>query len=535
VERRLQQGSLRIVVSSASLELGIDIGSVDGVVLVHPPGGVVRLLQRAGRAGHQPGGMRRALILTATAAELLEATVTAAAGRSAQYDRLRMPSPPLDVLCQHLLGMAALRFREPDEAFAVVRRALPFHDLSRADFEACLDYLSGRRGDGREWLPARLRWDGGRFTLLDERTARIVRRNLGTILTEESRRVRLTDDAPVGQVDETFADRLEPGDRFVLDGRCFEFKRLEDKALQVEEVVGRPRVPHWAGDGWPLDPDLARRLVALRALAAEALRDGPDALRALLRHDYGCTDAASAELTAYFVRQECVSEIPGPTTCLIESVAHDDGCAYYVHTPLNRSGNDALARVAALRLTRDHGRPVVTTWAADLGFLLALRSPTPLGPDAFRALLAAEAFASDLAAALADSNSLRGRFRRVATTALMLLRNPVGRRRRVGGPDWAERRLFDQVRADEPSFVLLRQAEREVREECCDAEAAAAFARALPRQTMRCRRLAAVSPFAEHWTPLADGAAETIEGPLEALERLHGFLTGAGLGAGAAP
>src|SRR5262249_13933619 len=156
---------------------------------------------------------------------------------------LRVPAFPLDVLCQQLLGMAALGSWTADEAFALVRRAFPYRDLPRADFNACLDYLSGRHVDGRPWLPARLRWDGDTFTLADVRTARLLRRNLGTILADEPRPVRLVDGSPVGHVDEAFADRLSPGDRFLLDGRCLEFRRCEEQALLVDEVMGRPVVP----------------------------------------------------------------------------------------------------------------------------------------------------------------------------------------------------------------------------------------------------------------------------------------------------
>jgi ATP-dependent Lhr-like helicase len=527
VERRLKTGGLRVVLCSTSLELGIDVGSVDGVVLVHPPGSVVRLLQRLGRSGHEPARLRRGLILTAAPAELLEATVTAASGRSAHYDPLRAPSPPLDVLCQHLLGMAAQRWWEPDEAFALVCRAFPYRWLSRSDFDACLDYLSGRHADGRPWLPARLRWEGTQFTLVDDRTARLLRRNLGTILAEPSREVRLADEQPVGSVDEAFADRLQPGDRFVLDGRCFEFKRQEDSALTVEEVAGRPRVPRWPGDGWPLGPDLARRVYLLRTQAAEALREGPAALAGLLRRDYGAGDRAVEALVAYFTRQETVSEIPEAGNCLVEGVAGDGGCDYYVHTPLNRAANDALARVAVLRLARDYGRSV-TSLVADLGFLLAMRGGPELSPEVVRAVLSADAFAADLAQALGDSATLRERFRRVALTGLMLLRNPQGRRRRVGGPDWAQRRLFEQVRAADAGFVLLRQAEREVYEECCDADAARAFAEALPRQMLRCRWLPAVSPFAESWTQVDVGPVASAESPADALQRLHALLTESG-------
>src|SRR5262245_39108755 len=145
VEHRFKRGRLRAVVSSTSLELGIDVGAGDGVVLVHPPGGVVRLLQRVGRAGHGPGRVRRGLVLTSSAADLLEAAATAAASRSRQCEPLRVPCRPLDVLCQQLLGMAMSGAFTADEAFALARRAHPFRELSRADFDGCLAYLSGRR------------------------------------------------------------------------------------------------------------------------------------------------------------------------------------------------------------------------------------------------------------------------------------------------------------------------------------------------------------------------------------------------------
>jgi ATP-dependent Lhr-like helicase len=160
VEGRLKQGQLRVVVSSTSLELGIDIGAIDQVVLVHPPGDVVRLLQRVGRAGHGPDRVRRALVLTASAAELLEAAVTGASGQADQCEPLAVPAHPLDVLCQQLVGMAGAGPWSSDEVFALVRRAYPYRDLFRGDFNDCLAYLQGLGSDGQAWLPARLRSNG---------------------------------------------------------------------------------------------------------------------------------------------------------------------------------------------------------------------------------------------------------------------------------------------------------------------------------------------------------------------------------------
>ncbi len=538
VERRLKRGELRVVVSSTSLELGIDIGSVDGVVLVHPPGGAVKLLQRVGRSGHAPGSCRRGVIFTASVAELLEATVTASSSRAAQYEPLRVVHQPLDVLCQQLLGMAAHRPYRPDEAFSIVRHAFPYRSLSRSDFDACLEYLSGRTQDGRDWLPSRLRWDAGEFSLIDERTARLLRRNLGTILADETRLVRITRDsqlvpesdddfAPamqvstVGQVDEPFADRLKPGDRFVLDGRCLEFRRADGRSLIVEEASGYSAPPRWQGTGWPLATELAQRIYLLRVRAAECLRDGPGELARLLREEYRLAEPAVASLIDFFQRQECVSEIPDTATCLVEVVANRGSTDHYLHTPLNRAGNDALARVAVLRLVRDRGRSAASI-VADLGFLLTV-SGGQLSLGELRSLLSTNDFDADLEEAVRGSGSLRERFHAAALIGFMLLRNPVGGRRRVGGHDWAERRLFDQVLAGEPNFVLLRQARAEMNA-LLDADAARAYLDALPRRTIRCRRLGSVSPLAESWTQPAAGPVESVESPAEALQRLHAAL-----------
>ncbi len=516
-EQRFKRGELAAVVSSTSLELGIDIGSVGLAVLVHPPGDVVRLLQRVGRSGHEPGGVRRGLVLTSGAAELLEAAVTAASGLSGQCEPLAERDGPLDVLCQHLLGMCCAGSRHPDDLYALVRRAAPYAHLTREDFDACLNYLCGEGG----WLPSRLREDADCWRVADARTARLLRRNLGTILTERAVPVAVRDGEgllPVGEIDEAFAERLQPGDRLLLDGRCLEFRAIEEQTAIVEEVPGRPRVPRWGGDGWPLSAELSRRLYLLRTLAAEAMREGR--LRERLAAEYALTPEGVAVLAAYFEQQEAVSEIPDASTLLVELIDVGVDTELYVHTPLNRTGNDALARVAVRRLGR-----AARSQVADLGFMLRVRGAVAEVPELMRRLLDAEGFAEELEAALGEGDAVRLRFARVAMTGLMVLRNPIGRARKVGGEGWAGRELFAAVRR-RPGFVLLRQALREVRGEVCDGAAAEAFARQMPRLTVRCRVLPVPSPFARAWTQADVGPAADPVGPEEALLRLHAELQG---------
>ena len=504
VERRLKHGRLWVVVSSTSLELGIDIGTVDSVVFVHPPGGVVRLLQRIGRSGHRPDQPRRGLMLTGSPGELLESVVTASGGRDGQIESVRMIRAPLDVLCQQVVGMAMTGVWTAVAAFDRIRKAAPYRDLSWSDFSDCLDYLSGRNRDGASWLPARLRWDHDAFTIADVRTAKLLCRNLGTILTEDSCAIRLhaptadddTNTQALGEVDQMYAERLSPGDRFVLDGRCLELKERESVALVVDEVFGRPQVPRWLGAGVPMSSELARRIFLFRVQAGEALRESDESLRLWLRHDFYLDDSAIDALARHIAQQESASEIPTLGVLSIESVSMQSCVEYFVHTPLPRSVNETLARVLIHRWERDTTIKA-TAMATDLGIYLVLHAALSLDAEVWREGLRAERFADDFHEHLANSELLRQQFARVAETGLLVLRNLLGRKCKIARKDWAQRRLFDQARAHDAEFFLLRQAASEAMSVACDLPAAVAFVECLTAMPIRIRHLVQPSPFGE--------------------------------------
>ncbi len=359
--------------------------------------------------------------------------------------------------------MAITRWWSSDEAFALVRRAHPFRERCVGPILTA-PWTTFPVATPMAALGSRRVCAGNddRFTIVNPRVAALLRRNLGTILAEEPRAIRLllpaesekrSAAAPsiaIGSVDDAYADRLRPGDRLLLDGRCLEFRRRKRGALLVDEVSTRPVVPRWSGSGWALSRELAERLFLFRMQAADALRDGKAYLCGWLMDDYSLGRNAAAELAELFILQETVSEIPDAHTLLIETVVDDVTC-YYFHTPLARPGNDALARVLAWRLL-DRGGLVAQSEVADLGFTLAVPSAESINPSAWRTLLDESKFDGDLAQALTTSDALRDRFANVATTGLMVLRQPLGGRRKVGGHDWAARRLFDQVRDHRPAF-----------------------------------------------------------------------------------
>jgi ATP-dependent helicase Lhr and Lhr-like helicase len=535
VESALKAGELKAVVTSTSLELGIDIGSADLTVQVGLPGGIARCLQRVGRSGHQVGLASRGVLLAATPAELAGAVVTAEAARAGRVEPLRPIRAPLDVLCQQLIGMACGGEWACDDAFSLVRKAAPMADLTRADFDACLAFLAGdlaappgafepEPGAAPRWTAPRIWRRNGWFGIRSRRVIRWFWNNVGTITSEESVRV-LADCVEVGTLEGAYAERLQAGDRFVLDGRALEFRRLEATIVHARRADGEPNLPRWSSDRQALSAELALDLARFRDDAARRLADGPPALRVWLVEAHDLDPDAAAVLVQLFEAQERLSEVPPPDALLVEESPHEGGFAYTFHAPLSRSACEALGRATAARLGRRFGRDLALV-VADLGWSIRLPVRASLRPDEVARLLDPEGFADDVMEGLDRGELPARRFRHVAATALMVLRNPEGGRRRVGGLLWVSTRLYPLVKAACPDHPLLRETRREVLDDLLDTPGALAWLARWP--AVRFRALAAPSPFAAAWIDPGGAEALRFESPAEALRRLHARLAGSG-------
>jgi ATP-dependent Lhr-like helicase len=532
VESALKEGALRAVVTSTSLELGVDIGTADLSVQVGLPGSVARCVQRVGRSGHRLGATSRGLLLTATAAELAGAAVTARAAREGRVEPLRPVAAPLDVVCQQLIGMASSGECTADDAFALLRRTAPMAELTRTDFDACLDFLAGdlaapagafepEPGAAPRWTSPRFWKHAGRFGLRSQRVRRWLWSNIGTIASEESLRV-LADGREIGTLEASYAERLQAGDRFVLDGRALEFRRLEGLIVHARGTDGEPDLPRWSSDRQALSTELALDLAHFRDSAALILADGPAALRAWLADEYELDPEAGEVLVRLFEAQEQQSEIPAPGTLLVEESPRIEGSTYTFHAPLSRSACEALGRATAARLGRRFGRDLTLT-VADLGWSIQVPDEATLSADDFSRLLTPDQFADDVLQGLDHGALLARRFRHIAATALMVLRNPEGGRRKVGGLLWVSNRLYPLVEAACPDHPLLRETRREVLGDLLDTPAALAWLATRPR--VRFRSLPCLSPFAAAWIAPGEGEPLRFESPAEALKRLHARLS----------
>jgi ATP-dependent Lhr-like helicase len=349
--------------------------------------------------------------------------------------------------------------------------------------------------------------------------------NVGTIHAEETVHVQV-DGVELGTLEGAYAERLQAGDRFVLDGRALEFRRLERAIVHARLTGGEPSLPRWSSDRQSLSAELALDLARFRNEAACRLAEGAWALRAWLCETHGLDPGAAELLVQLFEAQERQSEIPTPETLLVEEAPTPgglaDGLTYTFHAPLGRSACEALGRATAARLGRRFGRDLVLR-IADLGWAIGLPAGAELDAGAIASLVAPEGLVDDILAGLDSGDLMARRFRHVASTALMVLRRPEGGKRRVGGLFWVSRRLYPLVQAACPDHPLLRETRREVLDDLLDAPAALAWLARRP--AVRLRVLAAPSPFAAAW--IDPDAAELLqfESPDEALRRLHARLT----------
>ncbi len=220
VEDRLKRGELRAVVCSTSLELGIDIGSVDLVVMLSTPKGVSRALQRTGRAGHSINVTSRGLLMATNMNDLVECCATVLLARSRQLDPVRLPRAPLDVLAQHLVSMGCIQKWNRPEAFSLIRGAYPYRDLTQQEFDDVLDYLAGGGKSLRQQYTevfGKIHLDDESFETKQGAVRRDLLQNIGVIPSEGMVAVRMKR-RTLGQVEEIFLRNLQPGDVFIIAG-----------------------------------------------------------------------------------------------------------------------------------------------------------------------------------------------------------------------------------------------------------------------------------------------------------------------------
>ena len=526
VEDRLKNGELRAVVCSTSLELGIDIGAVDLVVMVATPKGVSRAIQRIGRSGHSLNKSSHGILVATNVNDLAEATATAKLVRERALDPIKILEKPYDVVAQHIVGIAALKATPAEAIYQLTRRALPFRDLTRDEFERILQYLEG----GGDSLAKQYTGVFGKISidhhrvisLAHPRIAREFLVNIGTIVSEGFVDVILNR-RRLGSVEEAFIKGMQLGDLFVLGGRVLRLIETGVQEAYVERADGHlPTVPRWNAAKMPLTSGLARAVRELRAELAERLRIESDDTIALdwLVENYQISLANAQAIVEQFRAQLGISDIPDGDRMLIELYREENFSHYFFHALIGRSANDALSRIIAWRVkNRSGGNALVTI--DDYGFLLTLRPFQELTLEDWRLCFEREGAEEDLRAALRRSELVKWQFRGIAQTGLMVPRNYPGHARKKKQLNWSSEVIFRVLEQHEPDHPLLEEAYRQAMHIFLDAEEANVFLDRVQHYDWTLRKLPAVSPFSFPIYASKIKESMMLEDPAAAVERIY--------------
>ena len=452
IEAAVKAGDIRWVVCTSSLDLGVDFQPVERVVQIGSPKNLARLLQRAGRSAHLPGGTSQVLFMPTNALELLEVSAVRRGLSEGLVEQRKPPQAPLDVLLQHLTSLACGPGFEPETTLKAVRSAAAFQGLSASQWHWCLRFLE-QGGDCLGAYPnyCKLLWDedSDRYRISTTTLARLHRFNIGTITAAPAITVRFVRGAVLGHVEENFISQLKPKDVFFFSGRQLEFVRLRDMTAYVKLSTRKSStVPAWAGGQMALSDLLTHHLRHEVARASRGELDTPE-LQAL---------------QPLFARQQDLSVLPQADQLLVETCRTREGSHLFAYPFEGRFVHEGIGFLWAARLTRIE-RGTITVSVNDYGFELLAPRNYPMAElleNHQAELLDNSNLEDDLEAALNLSELRRRRFRAIAQIAGLMNRGYPGSSKSTGQLQISASLLFDVFEKHEPSNLLLQQARREV-------------------------------------------------------------------------
>ena len=466
LEERLKAGSLRALITTSSLELGIDIGSVDLVIQLQSPKRVASALQRIGRAGHTLGVPSRGILVPTFRDDAVEIAAIVAAMRAGEVEPTHVVQNALDVLAQVIVAAVSVDDWRSEDLFRLVHRSYPYHQLTRSAFDEVLAMLSGKYpSDIAAELEPRITWDRVNDRLTGSRAARMTAViSGGTIPDRGLYTVNLPDRTRLGELDEEFVHESRMGDVFQLGSSTWRIAAIEHDRVVVTPAPGTPaRMPFWHGEYMARSLMLSHRVGALRRELAEA----PDEKD--LADRYGCDAATANSIVKYIASQRAATGIvPDDKNIVIEQFRDETGAVRIViHAAFGGRINAPWGMALAQRVREAINNTDLQVQTTDDGIMLRLPDlgmTTPI--QALLGLSGAEA--EQLILEEVGATSLFGaRFRMNAARALLLPRgNP---RRRM--PLWLQRLksldLLQTVRQF-PSFPILVETYREVLQDAFD-------------------------------------------------------------------
>lgn len=475
VEERLKKGELEVAVTSTSLELGIDIGSVDLVLQLGSPKGVARGIQRVGRSGHQIGEKAKGKMIVTDRDDAMECSVLTKCAKEDDLDRIQIPTRCLDVLAQHLVGMACNHRWKYEHAFNVVRKSYCYRELEEEDWRKVLTYLAGEYELEDQNVYRKIWWDhdADLFGRSGKMTRVIYMTNIGTIPDESGFDVYTRGNKNyVGDLEEEFLDRLTKGDIFTLGGQTYKFSYAKGMKVYVDPAPNKsPTVPAWYSERLPLSYDLGIDIGRFRQQVAEQIKHGAmdDDIVQWIMHNYYLDENTAHSVYQYIKQQhEYMGRVSDHENITVEKYFDEDGRQNFIfQTIYGRRTHDALARIMAHLLQKRISSNVGMV-IDDNGFIL-LTPRQPIDIETLMQELQDCDLEEELKEAVGKTELMKRRFRHVGGRSLMILRNYQGNSKSVGQQQMKSHFLLSVVRNKHgDDFPMIEETYREIMEDAMD-------------------------------------------------------------------
>ncbi len=480
VENAVRDGRLKCVVSTSSLDLGVDFAPVEQVIQIGSPKGVARLLQRAGRSGHQPGVESRIVCVPTHTLELVEFS---AAQKAIDKNKIEARYPlkkPLDVLAQHLVTLACGGGFEKEKAFFEVKSAYSYRNLSRFEFEWILDFIcSGGKALSAYDEYCKVSVQDGIYKVLEPRTSKRHRLTIGTITSDSMINVVFMNGEMIGSLEEAFVSRLKPGERFTFAGRNLELVRLRDMKAWVRLAHSKDvRVPRWMGGRMPLSSELSQAIRVELSLAKNDNYATPEMLF----------------VKPYLELQRLCSQIPDEESILVEHLISREGYHLFVYPFEGRLVHEGLAAVIAYRISKSVNASFSTA-VNDYGFEILANYDFDAKRLITSDLFSPENLFHDILESLNATEMSRRQFREIARVAGLIFSGYPGSSKTTRQIQASSGLLYDVFAEYDPENLLFKQAQHEVLESQLEETRMVLAMKRIAKSKIRIVEICRVSPL----------------------------------------
>jgi ATP-dependent helicase Lhr and Lhr-like helicase len=481
VEDALHAGTLKAVVCTASLDLGVDFRPVETVIQVGSPKGVARFLQRAGRSGHAPGQTSRIYFLPTHSLELIEA---AALKEALAEKKVESKNPLLrcfDVLIQYLCTLACADGFDAQQVREEVMTTHCFRDMLDHEWMEIMSFITtgGNALQQYDEYQKVVRDDDGLYKMVSRRMIMRHRMHIGTIVSDAMMNVKWMSGGYVGVIEEGFISKLQPGDVFTLAGKNLELVSTKDMTVQVRKSNAKKSiVPSWMGGRMPLSANLGSLL--RKKLSEAVVADSRDEIL--------------KKLEPVFELQRSLSAIPAQDELLIELIETRDGHHLFVHTFEGRLVNEAMAAILAWRISRM--QPMSFSFAMnDYSFELLSDQPIPLNEENIRSLFSTTSLSEAIQHSVNATEMAKRKFRDIAVIGGLVFQGMPGEKKKARHLQSSASLLFQVFMEFDRHNILLKQAFDEVMDAQMEEERLRAMLERISNSTIVIKRPRQLTPF----------------------------------------